>query len=564
MSEGITIDLGSVLPYLAETVLGMFHCDSDSAEWKLTVHRLIQLSAEQSSFVQCIGMSRPVPIDRIYQPTTLIFPARASQTLDVGRFLLARDNLVILAGPGQGKSTLLHWLYLQFCRDRAKTTVPVLFTLRLPSARLQLQEFVDRLIHTQKQGFPKRSRLILLVDGYDEISKEDRILVSESLTKFKTLDIGNFYLTCRSFYDVYNLTAEECRIASFTRRDSLAFIKAFGEIYSVDMDPDSTVRELEAHGFSSFVEHPLMLTLVCILKSSSNPHIPRRAIGLVRRAIDTLTWRWDEQKGIRREAEVPLDGEERVRCLMRVAFGMSKLEETAYNVEGLVRDYLSVVQLKNIDVRKLLNEIARWYGILVPTTNDNWSFVHRTIHDYLAARYWVESNAFRPDSVRHWDTRAGYALCLIPDATQHFCRMLETNELGVFTECLYNQPSFKATQVAIAVLHRTERNEQFKIDYGHQSIKVHVGQDWFSLAGDELLQEIAINGLERAALGGQAAAFYALAELGKRKVKFESANLRRILDSGNRAKSGYFVEVERGDGKTYSFSPLEVVLPQSC
>jgi predicted NACHT family NTPase len=330
------------------------------------------------------------------------------------------------------------------------------------------------------------------------------------------------------------------------------------------MDSEAVLDELRTHGFSSFVEHPLMLTLVCILKSSSSPNIPRRAIGLVRRAIDTLTWRWDEQKGISREAEVPLDGEERVRCLMRVAFGMNKLEEIRDNVEGLVRDYLKLAHLKNIDVGKFLNEIARWYGILVPTANDGCSFVHRTIHDYLAARYWVESNAFTLGSIKQWDTRAAYASCLIPDATQHLCGMLGANELGVFTECLYNQPSFRATEVAIAVVSRMDRTELFKIDYGPQSVKVNISQDWFSLASDELLQEIAIIGFARAGLGAQAAALYSLAELSRRKGKFKSANLRRALDSGHRAKSGYLVEVERSNGKAYSFSPLEVVLPESC
>jgi hypothetical protein len=59
-----------------------------------------------------------------------------------------------------------------------------------------------------------------------------------------------------------------------------------------------------------------MLALVCILKAGPMPSLPKNTVGLLRRAIDTLTFRWDESKGISREASVQLDGDERVRLLM--------------------------------------------------------------------------------------------------------------------------------------------------------------------------------------------------------------------------------------------------------
>jgi hypothetical protein len=56
-------------------------------------------------------------------------------------------------------------------------------------------------------------------------------------------------------------------------------------------------------------------------------------------------------------------------------------------------------------------------GVLVPAEYQRWQFVHRTIHDYLAARYWVESGEFSISPVRDWNTRASYAACLLPDAS---------------------------------------------------------------------------------------------------------------------------------------------------
>jgi hypothetical protein len=113
--------------------------------------------------------------------------------------LIRGANSVIFAGPGCGKTTLLHWAYTRLMAS--KTHVPILFTLRWPDAVGTLREFVDGLV-AGRGPKQKDGSVVLLVDGYDEVKQDDRRDVSQALMLFAAANLGSFYLTCRSFYDV--------------------------------------------------------------------------------------------------------------------------------------------------------------------------------------------------------------------------------------------------------------------------------------------------------------------------------------------------------------------------
>ena len=353
-----------------------------------------------------------------------------------------------------------------------------------------LEEFVRRCgIGGRFDKLAKKAMPVLLVDGYDEISTADRHRVSEALTEFQSLKKGCFYLTCRSFYDVYDLRANRFEIERFTNEHQINFIRAFSEIYEIPIHAENLVSQLNSRGLKDLAAHPLTLTLICMLKSGVLPDLPDNTLALLKRAFDLLTLRWDQQKGVSREAQVALDGEERIRCLMRVAYKMMELRASQEEVEGFVREYLRLSQHETADAREVLLDTARWYGVLVPTEVDEWEFVHRSIHDYLAARFWVESGSFRPASVRSWTTRVAYAACLSPNATETLVRALrECEGLDVVAECLRNKPSFDPNDVASAFFYHFSRFVRtYAYDRGDTSLSVSSGDDIFTLFSDQLL-----------------------------------------------------------------------------
>jgi hypothetical protein len=566
MPDDVSIDVGSLYPYVEDRVLSLFGKDVATAEWKQTVQRLVRTSMQESSHVQCVGMATPIPIQEIYQPTGLLRPvggrdkrpqvasisglsgksfidwrllsddcrSQREEEVSYSTFLEEGADAVILAGPGWGKTTLLHWMHQELVNS--DSFVPLLFTLRRPDVCQELDEFVRQL----ETGRTLRQRkVVLLVDGYDEVDVDHRQRISGALMRFRALQAGRFFLTCRSFYDIYDLAAIRCRLGAFQDLHARRFIRSFSAAYGVPIGEEDLLRELIEHGLQEFSAHPLMLALVCILKTGPNPTIPRRAIGLIRRALDTLTFRWDEAKYIKRASEIALDGEERLRCLMRIAFDMKSLQFPWTAVERSIAKHLDLIQIKGVDKRFLMREIAQWYGLVVPVDDENWQFVHRSMHDFLAARFWVESGAFHGVERGRWDNRAAYAACLVADATAHIEDMLRVpGGYPAFMECLYNGASFNMLRIAECVIDRVSLGV-CKLTDDHESISAKIPEDFFGIASDEFLRVLVEAGSGRKGRrqtsteanrkAGIAVAYYAFSELVLRSKKVARSSLRGSL-----------------------------------
>jgi hypothetical protein len=67
----VSIDLGSALPYLEDKLKTLFNKDAASVAFQARVKSVLREGYHYSSSVQIVGMAEPIPIFRIYQPTTL-------------------------------------------------------------------------------------------------------------------------------------------------------------------------------------------------------------------------------------------------------------------------------------------------------------------------------------------------------------------------------------------------------------------------------------------------------------------------------------------------------------
>jgi hypothetical protein len=546
MGDSISFDLGSAVPYIVENLLALVGRDADSKQWRVELDRLARLSAQQASHVQCVGMPQPIPIRDIYQPLGIQIIKGQELRRVTFEELIGDESALIFAGPGRGKTTLLHWAYMKMMRSTKH--LPILFTLRWSNGPALLNDFVSAL--AKGRSATKGSRtLMLLVDGYDEIDEEKRQIVSQALLLYKSLGIGRFYLTCRSHYDVYDLKVQHAQLSPFVHEDAVRFVSAYCAASDIDISAEGLLQELYEYGFQDFASHPLMLALVCVLQSGPEREIPRRAIGLVERAVQTLTLRWDQSKGVRRGSDLPLDGYERVRCLSRIAFDMAQLEERWDVVEGAVRRHIKLLQFQGIDPRLLLREIAQWYGLLVPSSPETWQFVHKTIHDYLAARFWVDSGGFGSTDVSHWNTRASYAACLLPDATKKLIDMLTfKGSMPHFRECLYNRAAFDPEEVAEAVLHWIDAHSAVTFVERENAIKVDIKDDFFGLSSNEFLRALTCAGDLHLGDAGLAVSLYSIGELVFRKQTISAKNFRMQLLSLLRRAHNIPVELNRSPG----------------
>jgi hypothetical protein len=512
----LSIPAGGIAQFVFDRVLEHFGKDPSTESARKHLEKLIRIASKESASIQCVGMYKPIGIDKIYQTTRLDLDGKE---ISVFKLLQDHNDVVVLGRPGQGKTTLLRWLFTRLARNAE--WVPILFTLNRSSATQDLLDFIAQLGAGAAQKALQRPRIALLVDGYDEVSPINRKRISEALMDFQGHELGNFFLSCRSFYEVHNIQALRCEIADFNRSDAVGYIESFSRAYGSEIDPSKLLVELDRHRLSSFASHPLLLALICLLKSGPMSQLPRDVIGLLRRTLDTLTFKWDREKGLNRHSVCQLDGVERERCLMRIAFQMKGQVATDAEVRRIASEHLKLIHRATLDVRKLLVEIAQFYGLLVPTSDGrSWQFAHLTILDYLAARYWVETGQFDPSRIKHWNSRAAIAACLLPNGTEAIkCSLTNSEDLFAFSECLLNNAPFDPVPVAGALVDHFEKYKNSWIGVRDVGIlRIEIEQDFFSLLGNDLLVVLLAVCTTAHSNGREILAAYALSELRNRKL----------------------------------------------
>jgi hypothetical protein len=503
----LKLDVDGLLSKAWDKFLGLFGKDAGSIEFKNWLEEHTRETFLQARNVQCIGMHTPVLLSTLYQPTRLVrgqaetivgfdgergWDAPTPTVVSVDRFLLKKENAIITAGPGWGKTTLLRAVFIHFLTSSADEVLPVLFFLRQEDSIPQLRLFIGELDKLKKQNANKR--ILLLVDGYDEISTENRKLVSGLLFRYSTKAVGEYYLTCRDYYEIFDLMAPRLHVAEFTEEDQLRFVRAFLLAYGSRVDAGQLIKDIAERGFSDLLRHPLLLTLACIVKSSAQDFRARNIFSLIDAAIQTLSFRWDQSKGLKREASTPLDGAARVKCLKRVAFNIGIEPVRKQRIIEIINKQLQLMRWENADPSLVLDELAQFYGILVPIA-DKWGFVHRSLQDFLAAQYWVETGQFaqsvRAGSIK-FDSRTAFAACQVDDATDVMISALQHEAgLPVFAEMLMNDASFDHSKIAQVII---KFYETYKGTHYYrrlpEKIECHLQDDFVSDASSKFLDYV--------------------------------------------------------------------------
>jgi hypothetical protein len=506
MGEGVTISLGDTLPYLETRLLQLIGKDQASQDLQSWFTNLQKVAYLQASHVQCIGMHRPLRLHEIYQPTRLRIKgttetfdsipldktarsiARANATneyvIGVDQFLKRNDNAIVYAGPGWGKTTFLHCVFLKSIKSEV---LPILISLRRPTAVADLGKFVEVAKKIQKKQ--DKSETLLLIDGYDELSVADRKQVSEAILRYHALDIGPFIVTCREYYHVFEVVAPEVRIDGFTLEDQYRFVEKFLAAFESTLDSKAIVDEFHKRRFDDFLSHPLLLALACIVKTSSQSDHSRSVLRLMERAIEVLTYRWDEMKGIDRPQRTPLDGRDRIQILQRIAYKSKSRHVPESRALTTAKEQLDLLSFDRVNPRDVLLETAQFFGIFVPS-EDGWEFVHRTLHDYLAAQFWVATGSFANTDQLVWDARTAYAACLTSDATSVMEKALSSPQgIETFVEILSNAPNFNQKRMAdllVKYYAQSNRSWYYEAD-GPLTVTANLEEDFVRLASSLFL-----------------------------------------------------------------------------
>jgi energy-coupling factor transporter ATP-binding protein EcfA2 len=393
---------------------------------------------EMTGSIKILGMTEPLPIEQVYYPTRVSDSIRRRlfentwttlTKIDV-RKRLRKDpsisqpgldaigkskRMVVLGGPGSGKTTFLKYLALTHARDDLfdqsklpKRFLP--FFVHLPVISKENADLFEYLaaeltgarklqLNRALEALFERGEAIIILDSLDEVPLTSRPSVVRSiLAFFKRFPALGGIVSCRTAD--YSQTIDGFKEVEVARLDRRAIDKIvrgwFQAETSASEAPDRARKLLEIiddnEDVENLAETPLLLSLICI-QFSHDLRIPNRKVELYRRCLEALLSRWDSSRNFRRDSKFELvltdDRKERLlEYLSEIFYSSARqfvLSESEMN--AAVATYCEEkFQLLRTDAPSIIDELERHHGLVERFSADSFCFSHPSFQEYFYAR----------------------------------------------------------------------------------------------------------------------------------------------------------------------------------
>jgi predicted NACHT family NTPase len=332
-------------------------------------------------------------------------------------------KLMILGKPGAGKTTFLKYLAIQCNRGEFQAgRVPIFVTLKdLAEApnKPGLVKYIAQLVGQAKrlpledskqdthcrqdacatdiERLLSQGRMLILLDGLDEVREEDSQRVLNEIRNFSDRFRDNhFVITCRIAAREYTFEKfTEVEVADFDNEQISTFATNWFKGKAVKAE-NFLERLEDNYSTKELATNPLLLTLLCLTFEESGD-FPANRSELYKEGLDALLKKWDAKRGIYRDQVYKKLSPQRKEDLL------SKIALTTFNqgdyffkqkaAEQYITDYIRNLPDANIDPEALqldsevlLRSIESQHGLLVERAKGIYSFSHLTFHEYFTAR----------------------------------------------------------------------------------------------------------------------------------------------------------------------------------
>ena len=431
---------------VAKQIKGAYDETQATQKALTAVHNYVQRYEKRHCQVKVMPglMKEPLPLEDIYTAVKLLDDDGIGAFLGVdaledtyrakGRRSFGRNNgkrqdgisvanaesyLMVLGGPGIGKSTFLRKIGLEALKKDGQIErgcIPVL---------IELKEFRDATIDLKQKlvaefetcGFPaaeafteaalKQGKLLVLLDGLDEVPIRNLNTVIEHIRHFvDAYSRNSFVASCRiaayrSSQGAYFPRFTDVTLAEFDDEQIEQFIRCW---FRSELDQQAGTAEnywelLKKHenqAAKELAQTPLLLTFLCLVYDRQQM-LPTQRSTLYGKALDILLSEWSMQK--RLEHNPIYEGFhpnlEKV-LLAQIAYDSFEQDQLFFLKDDIV-NYIGEFLTDMLDAPKHLNgaavlgAIERQQGILVERATDIYSFSHLTLQEYLTAFHIVEN-----------------------------------------------------------------------------------------------------------------------------------------------------------------------------
>ncbi|MEH2406400.1 NACHT domain-containing protein [Nostoc sp.] len=323
-----------------------------------------------------------------------------------------KQYLMVLGGPGAGKSTFLRKMGLEALKGKKgnfkHTCIPVFIELkRFASSNINIETFITEEFRTC--GFPspdkftakalEEGKLLILLDGLDEVPTKN---LTEAISQIQNFvdkyDKNRFIASCRTA--AYRSSFRRFSDVSMADFDDTQIQQFISNWFHSDADKQAKTGEKcwellqkQEHEAAKELAHtPLLLTFLCLVYDHSQSFPNNRSV-LYKKALWILLEEWaSERRILRDEIYQGLHTELEEILLSEIAytgFESDRLFFLQRDIVGQIKTFLAsnLNAPQHLDGKAVLNAIAVQQGILVERAEDVFSFSHLTLQEYLTAQY---------------------------------------------------------------------------------------------------------------------------------------------------------------------------------
>ena len=275
-------------------------------------------------------------------------------------------------------------------------------------------------LNSKPVGFQKPKRLPKM-----RWARENLLIVLDGLDEVPSAHLDHVLNTIRDFVDRYdgNRFITSCRVAASGYRGST--FQRFSNVTMADFD-DEQIKQFIINWFGSeqdvergtaqkcwdmlqkpenkaskeLAHTPLLLTYLCLVYDLSQ-RFPNNRSSLYKKALRILMEEWAAEKRILRDDIYEgLSIEQEEILLSEIAYDGMKKDQLFFDKRWLstyIREFLAgnLNAPKGLDSEKVLTAIEVQQGILVERLEDQYSFSHLTLQEYLTAQYLIDNDKWQ-------------------------------------------------------------------------------------------------------------------------------------------------------------------------
>jgi hypothetical protein len=407
--------------------------------------------------------TRPLQMREVYVPLKVAGSSDTEQ-IDADRAVAEHHKLMVVRPPGSGKSMLLKYLALNYAEDRllGLPEQPIAIFLELhrlsdpeKSLKQHLVEALDRDHFPKAERFVsqglERGRLMLLLDGLDEVNSSERPRVIQQIRDL--LDHLDDYqhrcrviITCRTAIyqgDFDDRVDRKLEVVEFQDRQ----IRQFLEPWASDMPENKSIEHLmqtlrDRPRIMALARNPLLLTIIAYLYTDTHFVLPHSRAEFYQKATDILLDMWHQEHNCYKARE-------KRSVLQHLALyfqdNADRQQQDRRSVDyrqvlAQVTTMLPELNVNSEEAQPLLQEIVERSGLLLEIDGgDRYQFAHLTLQEYFAAAALRENGVQLVDRFKKdpeaWRETVKLWCGLAADSTKVIESIYEQDPITAF-ECL--------------------------------------------------------------------------------------------------------------------------------